>query len=322
MKKERIVKREVKIEGIADQGYGLTYQYVNRSKELTIEAKQIYNYLSSFAGKGNEAFPSVSLILEELGISKTRFYKHRELLLEKGLIRVEQGRAKYTESGKVSYDTSSYILLTDYEKIEQQKQRYSKEKNAKNNVENNSVKSRKKTRTNHVKPVENTSIDECPQNNDTQNNDTRNWDTNNNNSKNNNSKNNNNNTTTIEKSENNDIKKIESKNSSSSKIKINLDLKNITKTNIKKLKLNQEQIDLLEEYVLNSACDDIDGFSYFIAKSIKNGEITRDSLKSKSHKVNKQVSSNNDVTLFRETKDQQLEDYNNAIEDDFDNLTL
>lgn len=144
----------------------------------------------------------------------------------------------------------------------------------------------------------------------------------NNNNLNNNNLNNINKTTTIEKSENIDIKKIESKNSSSSKIKINLDLKNITKTNIKKLKLNQEQIDLLEEYVLNSECDDIDGFSYFIAKSIKNGEITRDSLKSKSHKINKQVSSNNDVTLFRETKEKQLEDYNDAIEDDFDNLTL
>lgn len=129
-------------------------------------------------------------------------------------------------------------------------------------------------------------------------------------------------TTTNGKSENKDIKKIESKNSSSNKIKINLDLKNITKTNIKKLKLNQEQIELLEEYVLNSECDDLDGFSYFIAKSIKNGEITRDSLKSKSHKINKQVSSNNDVTLFRETREKQLESYNNAIEDDFDNLTL
>ena len=128
-------------------------------------------------------------------------------------------------------------------------------------------------------------------------------------------------TTTKGKFENKDNKKTESKNSSSNKIKINLDLKNITKTNIKKLKLNQEQIDLLEEYVLNSACDDIDGFSYFIAKSIKNGEITRDSLKSKSHKVNKQVSSNK-VTTFEETREKQLEDYNNAIEDDFNNLTL
>ena len=143
----------------------------------------------------------------------------------------------------------------------------------------------------------------------------------NNNNLNNNNLNNINKTTTIEKSENIDIKKIESKKSSSSKIKINLDLKNITKTNIKKLKLNQEQIDLLEEYVLNSACDDIDGFSYFIAKSIKNGEITRDSLKSKSHKINKQVSSNK-VTTFEETREKQLEDYNNAIEDDFNNLTL
>ncbi|OPX48515.1 helix-turn-helix domain-containing protein [Clostridium thermobutyricum] len=331
MERERI-RTEVKIEGIADQGYGLTYQYINRMVGLSPEAKTIYNYLSCLAGKTNEAFPSVKLMLHELGMSKTRFYKHRESLLELGLIRVEQGRFKYKNSNREYLDTCLYVLLTDYDKIAEQKDKYRLEKIKKetsktkidkiNDVDKN-VKQRHLKKSNNVETLENTNVDVCPQNEDTQNEDTQNEDTNNNNSKNNNSKNNNNNTTTIEKSENNDIKKIESKNSSSNKIKINLDLKNITKTNIKKLKLNQEQIDLLEEYVLNSDCDDIDGFSYFIAKSIKNGEITRDSLKiSKSHKINKQVSSNNDVTLFRKTREKQLEDYNDAIEDDFNNLIL
>lgn len=71
---------------------------------------------------------------------------------------------------------------------------------------------------------------------------------------------------------------------------------------------------------MNSECDDIDGFSHFIAKAIKAGEITKDSLKTKSHKTKKD--NKNKVTTFEETKDQQLKSYNDAIELDNDNLTL
>ncbi|WP_297639239.1 hypothetical protein [uncultured Clostridium sp.] len=268
MEKERIVKTEVKIEGIADQGYGFTYQYINRSKELTIEAKEIYNYLSGFAGKGHEAFPSVSLMLAELGISKTRFYKHRELLLEKGLIRVEQGRFKYKNQNREYLDTCLYILLTDYEKIEEQKEKYKLEKDQKD-VKKSNVKQRHIKKQGNVEPTENTNVDEIPQNEDTQNEDTQNKDINNNNSNNNNF--NNNNITTTKEKDN-------TKKNNSSSININLDIKGITKTNIKRLNLNQEQIDLLENYVAISEYENLDKFCYYIAKQIKNELITEKDL--------------------------------------------
>lgn len=100
------------------------------------------------------------------------------------------------------------------------------------------------------------------------------------------------------------------KNSSSSETVIfNLDLKGITKTNIKRLGLNQEQIDLLEEYVLNNEYENLDKFSYFIAKQIKAGAITKLDLKtSKVKKDTKNQSTKPVVNNFKDTKDKFLED--------------
>lgn len=72
--------------------------------------------------------------------------------------------------------------------------------------------------------------------------------------------------------------KVTTKNSSSSSININLDIKGITKTNIKRLNLNQEQIDLLENYVAISEYENLDKFCYYIAKQIKNELITEKDL--------------------------------------------
>ena len=68
------------------------------------------------------------------------------------------------------------------------------------------------------------------------------------------------------------------KNNSSSSLNINLDIKGITKTNIKRLNLNQEQIDLLENYVAISEYENLDKFCYYIAKQIKNELITEKDL--------------------------------------------
>lgn len=311
MKKERI-RTEIKIEGIADQGYGFTYQYVNRMIGLSAEAKTIYNYLSSFAGKSNEAFPSVKLMLKELGMSKTRFYKHREFLLELGLISVKQGRFKYKNSNREYLDTCLYVLLTDYDKISEQKDKYKLEKVKKklnknilvNNKYNFKQRQLKKLYLDNVRTIKNIGIHEYPQNEDTQNEYPHFEDINNNNTNNNNI--NNNNTTTIE---------FRTKNSSNDG-KINLNIKNITKTNIKRLKLNQEQIKLLEKYVSNYKYNDIDKFSYFIAKSIKHKEITKFSLNFFKYK---KINSNGDITLFKETKEQQLKSYNDLIKLELEN---
>ena len=72
----------LQLDALLSHGYGLSPQLVMRSKGLSIEAKALYGYLSSFAGAGDTAFPSTSRILEELDISKNRFYKIRKIIAE------------------------------------------------------------------------------------------------------------------------------------------------------------------------------------------------------------------------------------------------
>lgn len=67
-------------------GYGTVYKEVLKDKDLSIEAKAIYSYLSSYAGGEDTAFPSIGLICHELNISEKRFYKHRKELLDKNII--------------------------------------------------------------------------------------------------------------------------------------------------------------------------------------------------------------------------------------------
>lgn len=67
-------------------GYGTVYKEVLKDKDLSIEAKAIYSYLSSYAGGEDKAFPSIGLICHELNISEKRFYKHRKELLDKNII--------------------------------------------------------------------------------------------------------------------------------------------------------------------------------------------------------------------------------------------
>lgn len=74
----------LQLDALLSHGYGLSPQLVMRSKGLSIEAKALYGYLSSFAGAGDTAFPSTSRILEELDISKNRFYKIRKELISWG----------------------------------------------------------------------------------------------------------------------------------------------------------------------------------------------------------------------------------------------
>ena len=68
------------------EAYGLTYQEVYLMDNLTIEAKAIYGMLCSYAGTGYTAYPSVEFMCGKLHISRTRFYKHMNLLVEAGVV--------------------------------------------------------------------------------------------------------------------------------------------------------------------------------------------------------------------------------------------
>ena len=73
-------------------GYGNVYKTITKDPNLSIEAKGIYAYLSSYAGGKDVAFPSISLICHELNISEKRFYKHRKELIDKDIISVHRER--------------------------------------------------------------------------------------------------------------------------------------------------------------------------------------------------------------------------------------
>lgn len=98
-------------------GYGTIYKQVMKEPNLSIEAKAIYCYLSSYAGGKDIAFPSVSLICHELNISKNRFYKHRNELVDKQIISVKRER---TENGfsKNIYTINHHFVCRSFEDIQ------------------------------------------------------------------------------------------------------------------------------------------------------------------------------------------------------------
>ncbi len=94
----------VKLSGIMEQGYGISPKLVMRDKNLSVEAKAIYAYMSSFAGNGSSAFPKIETACVDLNVSKNRFLKHRKLLIDFGYITIEKERSK----GK--FDNNVYII--------------------------------------------------------------------------------------------------------------------------------------------------------------------------------------------------------------------
>lgn len=99
----------IQVNGIMSQGYGFSPKVVMRDTRLTVEAKAIYAYMSSFAGSGLTAFPKIELQLYELGMGAKRYYKHRKLLEDLGYITIKQTRIK-KDNGKVVGDKNIYIL--------------------------------------------------------------------------------------------------------------------------------------------------------------------------------------------------------------------
>ena len=80
----------LQVQGINEKGFGIIPKLVMQDKRLTAEAKAIYSYFCSYAGAGKTAFPGRNKIVSDLGMSKSRFYRHFTLLKEHGYIHVRQ----------------------------------------------------------------------------------------------------------------------------------------------------------------------------------------------------------------------------------------
>ena len=73
-------------------GYGLVFKRVMKDRDISIEAKALYSYLSAYAGANETAFPGVSLICHELNISDKRFQKYRKKLEDSGYLSIKRER--------------------------------------------------------------------------------------------------------------------------------------------------------------------------------------------------------------------------------------
>ena len=79
---------------IYDTGFGIIPKVLMVNPSVSSDAKSLFCYLASYAGNGDTAFPRVELILYHMNWSKTRFYKYRKELEEKGYLEVTQIKEK------------------------------------------------------------------------------------------------------------------------------------------------------------------------------------------------------------------------------------
>lgn len=92
---EKDMKDLLRVQGVDVLGYGKIPKAVMQDRRLTVTAKAIYAYFSSFAGAGTSAFPSVEKACYDLGINRPEtFIKHRKNLEQYGYVTVEQIREK------------------------------------------------------------------------------------------------------------------------------------------------------------------------------------------------------------------------------------
>jgi DNA replication protein DnaD len=101
---------EIQIIGVLSKGYGIMPKMIALDENLSIESKAIYSFLTSFSGVGQGVFPSIETILHYLKISKNRFYKYRQELLENGYITI---KPRYDEKHK----RKSNLYILNMEKL-------------------------------------------------------------------------------------------------------------------------------------------------------------------------------------------------------------
>lgn len=80
----------LEVSSIKSMGFGFVYKKVMKDRRVPIESKAIYNYIASYAGAGNTAFPGWKLISYDLKISKDRYYRFMRYLKAYGYITIRQ----------------------------------------------------------------------------------------------------------------------------------------------------------------------------------------------------------------------------------------
>ena len=96
----------LKVQGIMRKGYGIIPKVPMQDKRLTPESKGLYAYFRSYAGAGTTAFPGRNKIIDDMQMSKHRYYKHLNILVQYGYLHIEQ-----TTDNKGRFLRNIYTLL-------------------------------------------------------------------------------------------------------------------------------------------------------------------------------------------------------------------
>lgn len=136
-------------------GYGLVFKRVMKDRNISIEAKALYSYLSAYAGADESAFPSVELIKHELNIGKQRYQRARRELEKAGYLQVDR-----KQNGNI-YGSNLYTLFhsprqVDIRPVDSQPveiQSVDNQPTTNNSITNNNITSNSKTINNSATDV-------------------------------------------------------------------------------------------------------------------------------------------------------------------------
>ena len=93
--------------GLLSSGYGLAPKLVMQARELTVQAKGIYLYLSVFANGDSTASPSLESLIYHLGISRKTYQRHMKNLTDNNYVTVLQRHSATGRMGSNEYVLSS-----------------------------------------------------------------------------------------------------------------------------------------------------------------------------------------------------------------------
>ena len=120
---------------IYDSGFGILPKRVMIDPNLSLQAKGIFAYLVTYAGNGNEAFPSLRTISYQLGISKDTAGKYIKELKENGYLEIEQKK----ENGRFSHNVYKLIPCPKFTVSESTSADVTIPGNLASNINNNNI---------------------------------------------------------------------------------------------------------------------------------------------------------------------------------------
>lgn len=126
-----------------------------KDRNISIEAKALYSYLSAYAGADESSFPSVELIKHELNIGKQRYQRARRELENAGYLQVDR-----KQNGNI-YGSNLYTLFhnprqVDIRPVDSQPveiQSVDSQPTTNNSITNNNITSNSKTINNSATDV-------------------------------------------------------------------------------------------------------------------------------------------------------------------------